>query len=91
MIREESTDETQLPIYDSIKNLPRLGGYTQIRAQISVPDGQFVTQPDVASEGTKGDESPANEGACRGLTPLVAEMKLERAKGFEPSTLTLAT
>jgi hypothetical protein len=28
------TDETQLPIYDSIKNLPRLGKYAQIRAQI---------------------------------------------------------
>jgi integrase len=37
------TDEMQLPIYDAIKNLPRLDavpGYTQIRAQISGGNGQ---------------------------------------------------
>ena len=38
------TDATQLPIYDSIKNLPRLGGYTQIRAQILGSEGQNVAQ-----------------------------------------------
>jgi hypothetical protein len=39
------TDEMQLPIYDAIKNLPRLDagpGYTQIRAQILGGDGQTV-------------------------------------------------
>jgi hypothetical protein len=37
------TDETQLPIYDSIKELPKLlPGYTQIRAQISGSEGQNV-------------------------------------------------
>lgn len=60
------TDETQLPIYEAIKGLPRLPGYTQIRAQISGPAGQNVAQADAVG-------------------------KLERAKGFEPSTLTLAT
>jgi len=85
------TDETQLPIYDSIKNLPRLGVCTQIRAQILGPEGQNVAQPVAASEGTKSDKTLVNDGVCLGLAPLVAEMKLERAKGFEPSTLTLAT
>ncbi len=85
------TDEAQLPIYDSIKNLPRLGKYTQIRAQILVQEGQNVTQPVVASEGTETHKTIENVGDSLGLTPLVAEMKMERAKGFEPSTFTLAT
>ena len=84
------TDETQLPIYESIKNLPRLG-YTQIRAQISGSEGQNVAQPDAESEGMKSEKTLVNDGGCFGLAPLVAEMKMERAKGFEPSTLTLAT
>ena len=87
------TDEAQLPIYDSIKNLPRLdfGKNTQIRAQILGAEGENVTQPDAAIEGMKSDKSPVNDGVCLGLAPLGAEMKMERAKGFEPSTLTLAT
>ncbi len=85
------TDEAQLPIYDSIKNLPRLAGYTQIRAQISGQTGQNVTQPVAASEGAESEKSPVNEGVCLGLAPLDAEIKMERAKGFEPSTFTLAT
>ena len=85
------TDEAQLPIYDSIKNLPSLGVCTQIRAQILVQEGQNVTQPDVKSEGPKIDNGQVNDGVCLGLTPLVVDDGLERAKGFEPSTLTLAT
>jgi len=85
------TDETQLPIYDSIKNLPRLGVCTQIRAQILGQEGQNVAQPVATSEGPKIDNKPVNDGVCLGLTTLVAEDGLERAKGFEPSTLTLAT
>ena len=85
------TDEAQLPIYDSIKKLPRLLECIQIRAQILGADGQNVTQPVAVSEGKKSDKPLVNDGVCLGLAPLVAEMKLERAKGFEPSTLTLAT
>ena len=85
------TDEAQLPIYDSIKKLPRLGGCTQIRAQILVPEGQNVAQAVASGEGTKSDKTLANGGDCLGLVPLVAEGKMERAKGFEPSTFTLAT
>jgi integrase len=85
------TDETQLPIYDSIKNLPRLKKCTQIRAQILVPEGQNGSQAVATSEGTKNEKTHVNDGVCLGLAPLVAEMKLERAKGFEPSTFTLAT
>ena len=84
------TDDRQLPIYDSIKNLPRLG-YTQIRAQILVPEGQNVTQRVAVSEGMESDKTIVNGGDCLGLAPLGAGDELERAKGFEPSTLTLAT
>ena len=85
------TDETQLPIYEAIKGLPRLGGCTQIRAQILGSGGQNVAQPVAASEGTQSDKTLVNVEVCLGLAPLVAGNRLERAKGFEPSTLTLAT
>jgi integrase len=85
------TDETRLPIYDAIKGLPRLWDYTQIRAQISGASGQNVAQPDAESEGMKLAQKPLNGGVCRGLAQPVAAEKMERAKGFEPSTLTLAT
>ena len=61
------TDETQLPIYDAIKGLPRLPGYTQIRAQISGPEGQSVAQTVASSEGNKSEKAPENVGVCRGL------------------------
>jgi hypothetical protein len=85
------TDESQFQIYDAIKNLPRLGGYTQIRAQILGPVGQNVAQTVAMGEGMESKKSPVNERGCLGLTHLVAEIKMERAKGFEPSTFTLAT
>jgi len=83
------TDEMQLPIYDSIKNLPRLG-YTQLYAQNSGAEGQNVTKPVAGSEGIECNKASVIDGDCLGLAPLVAETKLERAKGFEPSTFTLA-
>jgi hypothetical protein len=85
------TDDAQLPIYDSIKNLPRLGGYAQLYAQNSVPEGQNVTQAVAKSKGTETDKTIENAGDSLGLTPLVAKIEMERAKGFEPSTFTLAT
>jgi len=83
------TDETLLPIYDSIKNLPRLG-CTQIRAQISGPVGQNASQPVTVSQGTETHETGCLDAVCPGLSLPVAEMEMERAKGFEPSTFTLA-
>jgi hypothetical protein len=71
------TDEAQLPIYDSIKNLPRLENYTQIRAQI-------YTRTDFSRRGSKRGAS------CLGWALLDGEKEMERAKGFEPSTSTLA-
>jgi hypothetical protein len=55
------TDETQLPVYESIKNLPRLG-HTQIRAQISGQEGQNGAQPVAASEGVEPQETSDNGG-----------------------------
>src|ERR1039457_2350507 len=85
------TDETQLPIYDAIKGLPRLLDHTQIRVQISGAAGQNVAQAGAASEGKEHTETPVNGGVCRTLTHGDTMVELERAKGFEPSTLTLAT
>ena len=84
------TDETQLPVYDSIKDLPRLGVCTQIRAQIFGLDGQNGSRADASGEGMEAREMPENGGDGRGLSEPVAEKELERAKGFEPSTFTLA-
>jgi integrase len=79
------TDESQLPIYEAIRNLPRLLDHTRIRAQISGAEGRYVTQPDVKSEGEKRGEEIANEGVRRVLTHSVAVGQGERVKGIEPS------
>ena len=84
------TDEAQLPIYNAIKDLPRLMDYTQIRAQISGSEGQNVAQAVASSEGKECAKIPINGGVCHGLTQGDASGKMERAKGFEPSTFTLA-
>ena len=83
------TDETQLPIYDAIKNLPRLNGVennTQIRAQNSGATGQNVSQADAEIEGANTHETPVNGGVCRGLAQPVAVPVVERVKGIEPSS-----
>jgi hypothetical protein len=77
------TDETQLPIYDAIKGLPRLLDHTQIRAQILGAAGQNVAQAGAASEGKEHEKTPVNSGVCRALAHGVAVGQMERAKGFE--------
>ena len=79
------TDETQLPIYDSIKNLPRLGSDTQIRAQISGAEEQNGARAVASSEGLKPHESPVNGGLCPVLSLPGATSGMERVKGIEPS------
>jgi integrase len=82
------TDEMQLPIYDAIKNLPRLvavTGYTQISAQNLGGDGEIVSHP-VAKDGASNHAEPiANQGDSRFLAQPVASCQLERVKGIEPS------
>ena len=77
------TDETQLPIYEAIKGLPRLLDHTQIRAQISGAAGQNVAQPGAAREGKEHAQSPVNGGVCHALACADAMGQMERAKGFE--------
>ena len=79
------TDETQSPIYDSIKNLPRLGGHTQIRAQILGAEGQNVAQPVEVVEGSNTHVTPVNGGGSHALAHCVATDEVERVKGIEPS------
>ena len=71
--------------------LPPLLGYTQIRAQISGLGGQNVAQAGSASERKDSSEPSVNGEVCRTLANDGAAGGMERAKGFEPSTLTLAT
>ena len=80
------TDETQLPIYDAIKGLPRLGDYTQIRAQISGAEGQNVAQSVATGGGGKHHESLVIGGGCQVLAQPVAPSEMERVKGIEPSS-----
>ena len=56
------TDEMQLPIYESIKSLPSLWGYTQIRAQIPGVKGQSLSQ-NGAVGGAMGDSQPVENGS----------------------------
>jgi hypothetical protein len=82
------TDEMQLPIYDAIKNLPRLDavpGYTQIRAQNIGGDGQNGAHPVAKNGGSNHVETIANQGDSRCLAQPVATCQLERVKGIEPS------
>ena len=83
------TDEMQLPIYDAIKNLPRLDavpGYTQIRAQILGGNGQSVSQPGAKSK-SNPTETLADRGICHVLSQPVTSCQMERVKGIEPSSL----
>ena len=85
------TDERQLAGYELLKALPRLdGGYTQIRAQISGAEGHNESQAGAAVKLDKLTQHVAAEVVSRALSQGVAGRKLERAKGFEPSTFTLA-
>ena len=83
------TDEMQLPIYDAIKNLPRLDavpGYTQIRAQILGGNGQTVSQPGAKSGESNLTETLVNRGVCHVLSQPVTSCQMERVKGIEPSS-----
>lgn len=78
------TDERQLPIYDTVKVLPRLAEHTQIRAQISGAEGQNLSQDD-ASNG-KGSEplEADNDSLRRDMTVPVASVEMAVRGGFEP-------
>ncbi len=79
------TDESQLPIYEAIKALPRLVEHTQIRAQISGGAEREVTPPDAESEGKGSGEDARNNGFGRGLASAGATRQKQRVKGIEPS------
>ena len=83
------TDEMQLPIYDAIKNLPRLDavpGCTQIRAQILGGNGQTVSHPGAKSRESNPTETLVNRGICHVLSQPVTSCQMERVKGIEPSS-----
>lgn len=85
------TDERQLAGYELLKALPRLdGGYTQIRAQISGAEGHNGSQAVAAMKPEELTQLVATDAVSRVLSQVVAGRELERAKGFEPSTFTLA-
>ena len=57
--------------------------------KIEISESKLYHYP--KSEGVKTDKTIDISGVCPTLTLPVAEIKMERAKGFEPSTFTLAT
>jgi integrase len=77
------TDGTQFEIYEAVKGLPPMLGYTQGRAQILGAAGQNGSQPVATIEGTKPAQVVVNEGVWRGLSHSDANGQMERAKGFE--------
>ena len=79
------TDETQLPIYDAVKVLPRLLENTQIRAQILGAAGHKLSQPDAESEGKQITEPADSEANRPMLTHPVALGANTDGEGFEPS------
>jgi hypothetical protein len=81
------TDESQLPIYEAVRVLPRLLDNTQIRAQISGVGGHRLSQADEKDEQRKEAELPDNLANRRVLTPAVALGAVAVREGFEPSGL----
>jgi hypothetical protein len=57
LIAKVYTNETQLPIYDAIKGLPRLLDHIQIRAQISGATRQNVANAGACGEGKEHAET----------------------------------
>jgi len=78
------TDETQLPIYEAIKELPRLVGCTQIRAQILGGTGQNVSQADGTDCEKSEVQTVDNEPSSCGMTVPVARIEKTVRGGFEP-------
>jgi len=81
------TDETQLPIYDAVKVLPRLFGDTQMCAQISGAAGHQLSHADDKGNGRAGSQHEGNGVPRRMLTLPVAIGGMERVKGIEPSSV----
>ena len=81
------TDELQLPIYDAIKNLPRLDapGYTQIGAQNLGGHGHNGSHPDTQRDRTEPPQTVENKDDSRAVAEPVATRQVERVKGIEPS------
>jgi len=79
------TDESQLPIYDAVKELPPLFDYTQIRAQISGAAGQNLLHADAKSEGNDAVEPAGSKVDRRMLTHAVPSGQMAVREGFEPS------
>ena len=74
-----------------MKTLPCLdAGYTQIRAQISGAEGQSESRVVAAVKPEELTQHVATDAVGRVLSQVVAIKEVERAKGFEPSTFTLA-
>jgi hypothetical protein len=87
-------DQSQLPVQQFVNALPQLktsATYTQIRAQISGAEGQNGAQAVATGVKAEHAKQPMFDGVSRVLSQGDGRKEMERAKGFEPSTLTLAT
>jgi hypothetical protein len=59
------TDDSQLPIYEAVKGLPPLIGYTQIRAQILGSSWQNGAQPGATAGNSKSVKPLKTKGSVR--------------------------
>ena len=78
------TDEAQLPIYDAIKELPRLTDLTHIRAQISGADGQNLSHAVATGEGSNTHRTVVNGGDCHDLAVSVAAENWSERRDSNP-------
>jgi hypothetical protein len=83
------TDESKLPIYQSIRDLPRLFPQNEgarIRAQIPGSNGQSESQTDDHKRDVDGDINCLGDVTCPSEASPVAMSQMERVKGIEPSS-----
>ena len=85
-----ASNATQLLAAEVVKALPPLAGSTHGYAQISGGTGHFLSLPVAPMTRVLDAEKPGNTGEIGGFSGETAKKKLEREKGFEPSTFTLA-
>lgn len=83
-------DESQLPSFEKVQTFPDLFTRAPGRAQILGANGKNGSHPVAPKLNGEHAKSPVNAGSSRTLSLTVVGSGLERAKGFEPSTFTLA-
>ena len=83
------TDAAQLPLRDAVENLPWLGGYTQIGAQISAKTSHTVSQAGAKTTSPSKTKPAHNKRVSRSLSLPDRQGQMVAGVGFEPTTFRL--